>query len=282
MGPGRVGSALGRRWAAAGVDLLGYVGRGGGRAAAAARFAGRGRALGPVELGAAQVVVFAVGDPDLAAAVAAAAQAARVRAGSLWLHTSGRHDLGVLAPAAAAGARVGALHPVVPFPDAETGLRGLAGRAAVLLGEGRARRTLVRLCRLLGMVPLAGRDGDRTLYHAACALAANGLTALRGAVDRAFAASAVLAPADAALVAGELMAAALEACRAQGPAAALSGPVVRGDAATVAAHRAALRRAAADLEDVYCALMTQALELARQRGLAAPAAADLRRALGGG
>ncbi|MGE3175250.1 MAG: DUF2520 domain-containing protein [Planctomycetota bacterium] len=297
VGPGRVGQALGRRWAESGVDLLGYVGRDRARTAAAVAFAGRGRALQLADLRTAHVVVLAVGDPDLPELVAAAAAAGCTRRCALWLHTSGRHGLSVLAPLAAVApasgrpadcVRLGALHPVAPFPDAAAGLAGLPDRPAVLLGEPRARRLLGRLCDRLGMRPLwADPRGDRTLYHAACALAANGLTALRAAVDEALAASSVLSPADAARLAQSLMAAALDACARHGAAAALSGPVARGDDATVAAHRTALlgTAAAADadpapLDEVYRVLMLQALRLARRRGLDDAADRALRRALG--
>jgi predicted short-subunit dehydrogenase-like oxidoreductase (DUF2520 family) len=282
VGPGRVGTALGRRWAEAGVDLLGFVGRTAASAAAAVAFCGRGRVLALADLARAHAVVLAVPDPLLPEVVRAAAAAAPGRACSLWLHTSGRHDLSVLEPLRAASVRLGALHPVAPFPDVATGLQQMAGRPAVLLGEPRALRLLARLARMLGMQPLESRGGDRALYHAACALAANGLTALCAAVERAFAAAAALAPDDARAVAQALMAAALQATRDRGAAAALSGPVARGDAATVAVHRRALRGVANELDDAYRALMVQALALAEQRGLSAAAAAAVRQALAGG
>jgi predicted short-subunit dehydrogenase-like oxidoreductase (DUF2520 family) len=279
VGPGRVGQVLGRLWAEAGIDLLGFVGRSPAGVAAAVRFCGRGRALALADLATARVVVFAVGDPDLPAAVAAVVAAVPRRGPGLWLHTSGRYGTEVLGPLRGAGVRLGALHPAAPIADAVSALRRLAGQPAVLLGDEGALGLLRRLALRLQMRPLLGRPGDRLLYHAACALAANGLTALRAAVDEVLATSGVLAPADGATLAQALMASALRECGEQGPAAALSGPVVRGDDATVAAHRAALRRQSRDLDDVYRALMAQALRLGEQRGLPVAAAAALRRAL---
>lgn len=280
VGPGRVGQALARRWREAGANVLGFVGRDAGRTAAALRFVGGGRALAFADLGAAHVVVFAVGDPDLEAAVAVAA-ASGARRCSLWLHTSGRFGLEVLAPLTGPGIRLGALHPVAPFGDAEAGYRQLPGRPAVLLGEAAAHRLLQRLAAMLGMAPLWARaTGDRALYHTACALAANGLTALRSAVDAVLQSADALTKDDAALLAHSLMGAALQSCRERSPLQALSGPVVRGDAATVAAHRAALRRLGAHgVDAIYTALMQQALLLSVQRGLPAPAAAALQQVL---
>jgi predicted short-subunit dehydrogenase-like oxidoreductase (DUF2520 family) len=281
VGPGRVGQAFGRRFVQAGVELLGFVGRRPAGAAAAVKFAGGGRVLQVDELATAHAVVFAVGDAELRDAVLATATAVPPRRCSLWLHTSGRHGLDVLDPAAERGARRGALHPVAPFADAEAGFVAMAGCPAVLACDARGERLLRQLARRLGMVPVNSRGGDRTLYHAACALAANGLVVLRGHVDAVFRAAGGLSAADARLVADALMTAAVRTSSELGPAPALSGPVLRGDVVTVEAHLAAIAGSAPQAEAVYRALMLGAVDLAVARGLGAAAAAALRAALAG-
>lgn len=285
VGPGRVGCAFGlqlvRPAVAARVELLGFVGRRAASAAAAVERCGRGRVLGWHELRLAHVVVYATGDGDLAAAIASARAAGAVRACALWLHTSGRFGLDVFGPAALDGIRRGALHPVAPFADASAGALAMAGAPGVWLGDPRSCRLLPQLATLLGLVPVAGTPGDRTLYHAACALAANGLTALRSLVDRLFVASGALAPADAAQVAGALLRAALRSSEELGPARALSGPVRRGDAATVAAHLQAIDASVPPAAAAYRALMQEALVLARCDGLDPTAAAAVDRQLRG-
>ncbi|MBL8729767.1 MAG: DUF2520 domain-containing protein [Planctomycetes bacterium] len=282
VGPGRVGAALARRLALAGVDVLGLVGRTPERTAAAVQWSGAGAVLDWADLPRAHVVVFAVGDPELPAAIATAVDRGAHRRCALWLHTSGRHGLDVFDAAAGHGLRRGALHPVAPFADAASGLRALAGAPALCEGEPRSERLLRRLCTWLGMVPLMASGLDRACYHAACALAANGTTALRALVDAAFAAAGPLAPAQRRLLADSLMAAALHGSSERGAAAALSGPVRRGDDATVAQHLAALTTAAPAAVDSYRALMLHALVLAGSQGLAADRAAAVRRALAPG
>ncbi len=279
VGPGRVGQAFGRRLNQPRVALLGFVGRTTAAAAAAATWCGAGRAMTLAELGAAHVVMFTVGDADLPATVAAALAAAPPRPCSLWLHTSGRCGLEVFAAAVPRGIRCGALHPVAPFPDAATGERTMQGAPAVLLSDGRSERLLVRLCELLGLAPVLSRGGDRVLYHAACVLAANGLTVLRGLVDDVFAAAGGLSRPDAGRLAAALMAAALRTSGELGAAAALSGPVLRGDAATLRAHLQALGEAVPAATPSYLALMGGAVDLAVVRGLDPVAVAALRRAL---
>lgn len=278
VGPGRVGRALARRLGERGVDVLGFVGRNPASVAAALAFCGRGRPLGAADLATAHVVVFAVGDAELPAAVAATAAATQPRSCSLWLHTSGRFGVDVLQPLREHPVRCGALHPVAPFPDAESGLAALRGRPAVLRGEPRAMRLLHRLALLLDMVPCVDHGGDPVLYHAACALAANGLTALADLVDGVLRAHGGLPAADAQQVRQALLTAAVDACGALGPTAALSGPVVRGDVATVRAHLAALDAALPLAGAAYRALLLHAVELAERQGHA-PAAMDLRMVL---
>lgn len=277
VGPGRVGQALGRRWAEAGLDLLGFVGRSAQQSIAACTFCGRGRALAAADLPLAHAVVFAVGDDELDRAVAEAAPYATRRC-SLWLHTSGAHGLEVLDPLRGSPVRRGALHPAVPVPDAATGYAQLPGRPAVLLGDAAAQRLLRVLALRLPMRPLAARPGDRVLYHAACVLAANSVTALFFVAEQVLLASRCLEPADARLLVQELAAAAVQGAAAQGPVAALSGPVLRGDAATVARHCHSLQ-ALPDAAEVYRVLQQLALHLAEERGLGSAAAVAVRRAL---
>ncbi|MBL8734267.1 MAG: DUF2520 domain-containing protein [Planctomycetes bacterium] len=268
VGPGRVGVAFAARLRAAGTAVLGLVGRDAARTSAAAASVGVAVADWSA-LAAAPVVVFAVGDPELPGCLEQAAAHGPWRRAALWLHTSGRYDLTVFDGRLPAGCRRGALHPVLPFADAVAGAAAMPGAPAVLLGDAKAMRCLRLLAGRLGLVPMVADGGDRTLYHAACALAANGLTALFGAVERTFAAAGGLAVADQRRLADALLAAALRECRARGAAAALSGPVRRGDAATVALHRQRLAASAPEQAELYRALMRAALPLARAAGLAA-------------
>ena len=90
------------------------------------------------------------------------------------------------------------------------------------------------------VVDLGGRsftvaDADRAAYHAAAAIASNHLVALLGQVERVAALAGV--PLEAYL---DLVRATLDNVAELGPAAALTGPVARGDWATVDRHRRAL------------------------------------------
>ena len=147
VGPGRVGRAFAARFARASADVLGFVGRDESSAEAAARAAGCGAALGWSDLARAHCVVFSVGDEQLGDAVAAAV-AAGGRSCSLWLHTSGRHDLGVFDAASSLGVRAGSLHPLAPFPGSLDD-PPISGAPAVCQGAEESRELLVKLCGML-------------------------------------------------------------------------------------------------------------------------------------
>jgi predicted short-subunit dehydrogenase-like oxidoreductase (DUF2520 family) len=163
-----------------------------------------------------------------------------LRRGQLVVHCAGALGLDVLRSAADAGARVGSLHPLRAVPrDSDPGaLRDAA--AGVAGSDAAARETLQQVARALGMSPIPVSDEARALYHAAAVLAAGAQVALFSRAVEAFQ-DATGAPepiARAALL--PLARGALAALEHREASEALTGPVARGDAATVRAHRAAL------------------------------------------
>ena len=160
--------------------------------------------------------------------------------GQLVVHCAGALSLDVLSSALQAGARTGSLHPLraIPRGSGATVLRDAA--AGVAASDATARAGLDALARSLGMSPIPVSNDARPLYHAAAVLAAAGQVALFSRAVKAFQ-DATGAPeplARSALL--PLAQGALAALEQRDPADALTGPVARGDAATVAAHRNAL------------------------------------------
>lgn len=272
VGPGRLGSALARRWIESGLEPVGFVAREPGGARAALDFCGAGVELdGWAALTDVPLVVVTVSDRALPDVAVRAAAAGAVGAGAVWVHTSGVFDLEVLAPVRRAGGRTGSLHPLVPVPDAATGHATFDGKPAVVQADPGVWEVVEDLARRAGLEPARMAAGDRALYHAACALAANGATALLDAVRELFAAAGIdTRGADRlglALVEG-----ALAACSRLGPVAALSGPVRRGDVAVVRSHLEALADEGSEALAIYRGLMRRALDMARRAGGLDPSA----------
>ena len=204
------------------------------------------------------LLLLAVPDDALPALVAGLVETGAVRSGQFVVHTSGRHGLSVLEPAAAAGALPLALHPVLPFSGTGVDLARLTGACFGVTAPEVLRPVGEALVLEMGGEPVWVEDAMRPLWHAALAYGANHLVTLvasaadllrlAGAQDP----RAVLAP---------LLAAALDGALADGDKT-LTGPVARGDAESVAAHLAALPP---DVRPAYTALA----RLTADRALAA-------------
>jgi predicted short-subunit dehydrogenase-like oxidoreductase (DUF2520 family) len=186
-------------------------------------------------------------------------------------HTSGAHGLDVLAPATAAGAIPLALHPAMTFSGHGRDLRRLAEGVSFGVTVPAAHRPLAtRLVADLGGSVEWVEEQNRPLYHAALAHGANHLVTLTNeALDRLRDAG-VMHPER---VLGPLLRAALENTLNQGDAA-LTGPVARGDAGTIARHLEALRRVAPDSVPAYLALARRTADRAIASGRLRPMDAE--------
>jgi predicted short-subunit dehydrogenase-like oxidoreductase (DUF2520 family) len=219
-------------------------------------------------------VLLAVPDAAISSVASELAGEGAVESRHTVLHLSGLLDRSALDPLASTGAALGSFHPLQTVPDPGSAPERLAGAYAGVEGDERALAAGRELAGSLGMTAVAIPPAAKPAYHAGASIAANYTVVLAAMAER-LAVSAGVAP-DVArrlylpLIRGA--AASLEI----GPAAALTGPVRRGDAETVAAHLGALL--AADRE-LYLLLAREALRLAREGGLAGEAADRVARVL---
>ena len=182
------------------------------------------------------------------------------------LHTCGAKGVEALEALRRRGVHCGTLHPLQTIPDSAGGEQALRGVSFAVSGDPPALVWARRIAALCGGGILEIPDEFRPLYHAAAVMAGNYVVALLSAAQTLLGAAGV-EPARALEALGPLTRSSVENALIAGPAAALTGPVSRGDAATVAAHLQALAPAAESIRDLYRAAGIQTLALARQRGL---------------
>ncbi|MGI8792421.1 MAG: DUF2520 domain-containing protein [Acidimicrobiales bacterium] len=205
IGPGRAGRALARALASAGWSVDGVLGR-----------------TDPPALAAAGVDLLVIATPD--AAVAAVALSVEPTASCVVAHMAGSLPLAALAP----HQKRASLHPLRAIPSPAT---SLAGAWFAVAGDPLA----VEAVEAIGGRPVPVADHQRASYHAAATVAANHVVALAGQVER------IAAEAGLSLdLFIELMRDAIDNVQREGPRAALTGPVARGDWTTVEAHLAAI------------------------------------------
>jgi predicted short-subunit dehydrogenase-like oxidoreductase (DUF2520 family) len=255
IGPGRAGTTVALGLVEAGWDVVAVAGRAPDAAsttAAVAVLAARPELVSEVGAGAALVLIAT---PDRAIEQAIATAEPSIEPGALVVHLAGSRGLDVFADLKAkrSGVRVGALHPLQSFPSAAVGLERLRGSWAAVAGDAE----VADIAHSLGLRTFELSDADRPAYHTAASVASNHVIALLGQVERLAATCNV--PFEAF---GPLVRASVQNAFALGPADALTGPIARGDLATVERHLTALDPSE---RDAYRALAREAARLTGRR-----------------
>ena len=271
LGVGRVGSALGAALARAGHEVVAASGVSAQSRQRAAELLPGAELLAPDDtVAAADFVLVAVPDDVLRPLVAGLAETGAWRPGQLVAHTSGAQGIGVLDPAAARGVLALALHPVMTFTGRREDLDRLDGATFGVTSPDELRPVAESLVVEMGGEPVWVPESARALYHAALSIGSNHLVTLVNDTLTLLDGVGVEQPAR--LVAPLLSASLDNVLRLRH--AALTGPVSRGDVATVAAHVRTLSERAPEVLPSYAALARRTSEHAQSSGRITPDQAD--------
>ena len=249
----------------------------------AAAFIGAGRAADSPEEAAAgaQAVLIATPDGAVRGVCERMAKAGAFLQGATVLHFSGALGSDALASASAAGARAGALHPMQSFPSPEQGYARLPGTVFTFEGEVGGEPTARSIATDVGGEAIRIEASAKALYHAACCALSNYVAA---AADLGFELmERAGVPRETSLRAAmPLLKGSVANIERLGLPAALTGPIERGDAATVERHLEALEGQPAPLGELYRCLGRHTLEMAkRKRPMDPDALAKMEALLGG-
>jgi predicted short-subunit dehydrogenase-like oxidoreductase (DUF2520 family) len=165
------------------------------------------------------------------------------------IHVSGAVPISVLEPFAREGALTGSFHPLQTFPDSHIGASRLTGAFVAITALDDLKATLFEFARSLGCVPFEVDDDTKPLYHAAAAASANYTLAALAVANQLFEAAGVDFAAARPLVEA-IVANAFEL----GPEDALTGPIARGDIATVESQLAAVSDSVPEVLEAFTAL----------------------------
>jgi predicted short-subunit dehydrogenase-like oxidoreductase (DUF2520 family) len=228
---------------------------------------------------AADLVLVTVPDDALAPLCSGLAAVGAWRPGQIVVHTAGRYGVGILADAMAAGVLPLAIHPAMTFTGTSLDLARLAGTTFGVTAAAPLLPIAQALVVEMGGEPLVIDERDRAAYHAAIVHAANHGVTL---VAQAAAVLARLGVEEPGRLLGPVVHASIDnALRdAPGSVSSLTGPVVRGDAGTVAAHLQALEGVPVT-RSAYRALARATADVSLEGGRIGPAQyADLIATLG--
>ncbi|WP_296665982.1 DUF2520 domain-containing protein [Demequina sp.] len=228
---------------------------------------------------AAELVLLTVPDDEIGPVAAGLAKLGVWRPGQLVIHTSGRHGISVLADAVGPGIVPLAIHPAMTFTGTSMDLARLVDAVFAVTAPPGMLPIAQALVVEMGGEPVCIEEWDRPLYHAALVHGANHVVT---AVTQASAMLARIGIEEPGRVLGPLTHASVDGALrdAPGAVASLTGPVVRGDAGTVAAHLQALETQP-EARFAYRAMARATADLALRGGRIGPAQyADLIATLG--
>ncbi|KAB8039241.1 Rossmann-like and DUF2520 domain-containing protein [Janthinobacterium aquaticum] len=265
IGAGHVGRVLGRLFAGVdGVTVQDVLTRSMASARDAVAFIGAGT---PVDshgaLRRADVTMLAVSDDQIGPACAALAAQGQL-AGATVFHCSGALASTALQAAVDAGATVASVHPIRSFADPAQVAAGFDGTYCGVEGDAQALAALTPLLLAIGARPVPIDAAAKTVYHAAAVFASNYLVTVLDAALRAYQAAGI-PEAVARELARPLAAEAMANVFRLGAAPALSGPIARGDMATVARQQQAVQQWDAPTGALYANLVAPTARLAGRK-----------------
>lgn len=259
VGPGNLGSALALNLRRAGCDIEALVVRSRKKVPnetleLARRVKAKIVALGDRPLGSG--LVWITVPDDAIATVAAQLASTQDWQGKTVFHSSGALTSEVLSALRAKGAKVASVHPGMTF--VRQSIPRLEGVPFGVEGDPDAVRLAKKLVRDLGGSAFPIKTQNKVLYHAFGTFASPMMIALMTTLEQVGKAAGIN-PSDVGKMAGPLLRQTLNNYLKYGAAAAFSGPLVRGDVATVRRHLDALRRVP-EAREVYLALVKMALK----------------------
>ncbi|HUU38741.1 MAG TPA: Rossmann-like and DUF2520 domain-containing protein [Candidatus Desulfaltia sp.] len=267
IGAGRLGTSLGRALAEKGYTITALTCRRKASAAESRAIIGQGRALTDNAAAArmARVIFFCLPDEVIAGVTSRLARSRVDWSGKTVFHTSGLLPARVLEPLQERGASIASFHPVQAFPSKTQRPAHFRGISFGLEGDRNAVALAGAFVRRLGGRAVAIPEEAKPFYHAAFTFAGNFFVVLLDAATCLLKEAKI--PEDKATgMLLPLLQGTLHNVKEFNTAAALTGPLVRGDAASVRSHLEALERWPRYAE-VYRKLSLLGLEMAEKRGL---------------
>ncbi len=266
IGAGRVGQTLSRLWYERGYTIAAVFSRSFSSAEACADAVSAAAVTDPLEVVRHSDLIFLT-VPDDNIAETAARLAVVSLEGKAIVHTSGAKAASILDPLVRRGAATGSLHPVFPFAEVETAIARAPGSVFALEAEGYLRDWLEALIESVSGQIMLIPPGGKARYHAALNFVGAFTVTMYNVAASIFRTLDMDTPvAHAALY--SLMLAAVQNVQAVGLPDALTGPISRGDATTIADHLVALNAPEidGDILEAYSLLARLTLPIAAEQG----------------
>lgn len=228
----------------------------------------------------ADVVFVTTPDDTIAEVAEALAAEGGVKAGATVLHCSGSLPSTIMATVKEAGGFIGSMHPLQSFAGADLETNPFDSIIMSVEGDEKPVAIALSLAADLGARGLTIETRAKTMYHAAAVVASNCFVTVQD-MAWAFIKDAGVSEQDAWSVLGPLIEGTLANIKKVGPVGALTGPIARGDVATIDAHLTKIAEMQPGLEALYKALCRHTVDVAKRKGsLTTDAETELMKRLG--
>lgn len=262
IGPGRVGCAITLRLHQAGHPITAIIGRTQSAAVEACEFIGCSADLADTDFSAARsadIVLLAVPDDRLLTIGTDLRIATEACHEQIMVQFSGLHPADILPTAKGLS-----IHPLLPFADRETAAQHLSGCPCALEGTESLLPLGEDLINSLGGIAFRIQSEQKALYHTAASIASNFLVSLLDEATGLLRQCGITENKELPLLL-PLVHSTIANLDKYGTEQGLTGPIVRGDLGTVAAHLTALQQKPKQLE-LYRLLADRTLDLAQRSG----------------
>ncbi len=266
VGAGKVGSALACLLHRRGYPVAGIASRSISSAGRVARELHAGYTDRPEEVTREAGIVFiTTPDREIAGVAAGIARREGFRPGQVVFHTSGVHSADEIDAVRRCGAFAASLHPLQSLADFKTALEHLPGSYFALEGDREALPVAEQIVKDLGGKSFFIAPEDKALYHAAAVIASNYLVSLMHLATGLYGRFG-LTREEAFRALSPLVLGTINNIARVGPAAALTGPVSRGDGTTLEGHLEVLKEVGGLELEIYRRLGLYTVKVALEKG----------------
>ncbi len=266
IGGGKVGSTLARLWSEHQTfTLQDVLNRTLETAQRAVAFIGGGRAIDRfAALRSTDIYLIATPDDQITACCQVLADKGLLSSANIVFHCSGALPSSALQAAIQQGAAVASIHPIRSFAAPELVVRDFAGTYCGIEGDHAALAILSEAFTAIGAQLVPIKAEAKILYHAAAVFACNYMVSLLDVAQAAYVEAGVEPEVGLKLMA-PLVRETVENVFRLGPAAALTGPIARGDLATVEKQQQAVSAWNAQYGELYARFAELTVKLAARR-----------------
>jgi predicted short-subunit dehydrogenase-like oxidoreductase (DUF2520 family) len=291
IGAGKVGTNIGYHIVKSGLPFAGIFSKRSSSAIRAIRAIGKSRVLSSMRelIPASDIIIIAVNDSEIGNVVKEISREQSLERQEqgigglnkkIFIHTCGSLPSSVLFPLVRFGASVASMHPLQTISSSDSGMQSLKGTSFLIEGGKEAVSAARMIARKTGGKALIIDKKDKCAYHLAAAFLSNYIVSLADmALD--VIPDVSLSKRELSKIFSPLIEGTARNLRMHGMPDALTGPISRGDIATVRKHLEMLKDESSELRTLHRILARRALRIAvKQKRLSAEKKVLLMRLLG--